>query len=170
MNKFQALDGKRFGRLLVLNKSNYVPPTDRTKNRSHKWNCKCDCGTMVEFRGSDLKSGKTQSCGCLFKERVREANTTHGMSKTRIYQCWTDMIQRCENPSNTSYHYYGESGVKVCKEWHSFEMFLFDMKDSYNDNLTIDRIDSESDYKKSNCRWVTQAEQNKNQRPKGVES
>jgi hypothetical protein len=59
MGKFIDLTGQRFGRLEVISpafKDNY--------NKWH-WNCKCDCGNEKIIRGGDLKSNKTQSCGCL---------------------------------------------------------------------------------------------------------
>jgi len=60
------LIGQRFGRLTVI-----------TKNHKDKWGqwcwlCKCDCGNEVIVRGQSLKSGGTQSCGCLQRERIRE--------------------------------------------------------------------------------------------------
>ena len=60
------LTGKRFGRLVVLREE--LPRTTKVI----KWICKCDCGNIKSIRGSDLKLGKTQSCGCLRNERVRE--------------------------------------------------------------------------------------------------
>ncbi len=56
------LTGKRFGRLIVIEKGRLV---------NHKilhWVCKCDCGTIKEIRGSSLKNKLTTSCGCYCKE------------------------------------------------------------------------------------------------------
>lgn len=50
------LTGKRFGKLLVLNKD----PTD-----PNKWICQCDCGNIKSIRGYNLYSGATSSCGCI---------------------------------------------------------------------------------------------------------
>ena len=36
------------------------------------------------------------------------------------------------------------------------------MKDGYADNLTLDRIDSNGNYCKDNCRWATPTEQQHN--------
>jgi hypothetical protein len=33
-----------------------------------KWLCRCDCGTLKSIWASNLRQGRTQSCGCLRKE------------------------------------------------------------------------------------------------------
>ena len=62
--------GNRYGRLLVLGRA------DKRYGRGEAyWWCHCDCGDDTVVRGNNLRSGNTKSCGCLWKERVREANT-----------------------------------------------------------------------------------------------
>jgi hypothetical protein len=57
--------GNRHGRLTVLalsgNKRGPLPT----------WTCRCDCGTRVEATGTDLRSGKSKSCGCMRSKRNR---------------------------------------------------------------------------------------------------
>lgn len=72
------------------------------------------------------------------------------------------MKERCYKPYNVSYKNYGAKGIKICKRWHKFENFWEDMRDTYADDLTIDRINSKGDYKPSNCRWATWKVQNNN--------
>lgn len=52
------LTGKRFGKLLVINKA----PT--VKGRT-KWLCQCDCGNTKIIGANELKRGETNSCGCI---------------------------------------------------------------------------------------------------------
>lgn len=62
-NNKESLDGKKFGRLLVVKETDpHVSPTGKTRR---KWLCLCDCGNYVEVLGESLKKGTTQSCGCL---------------------------------------------------------------------------------------------------------
>ena len=35
----------------------------------------------------------------------------------------SSMIQRCENPKRQQYSRYGDRGIKVCEEWHNYEIF-----------------------------------------------
>lgn len=87
----------------------------------------------------------------------------HGLSKSRQYNIWNGMLTRCYNEKSKSYAYYGKLGIKVSKEWREdFLNFWDDMKNTYFDGATIDRIDSKKDYSKENCRWVSMSEQNKN--------
>ena len=75
------------------------------------------------------------------------------------------MRQRCSNPNQIRYGVYGGRGIKVCEEWDDFRVFYEWAKSSgYSDFLTIDRIDCDKGYEPSNCRWVTQTEQQNNRR------
>lgn len=57
--------GHKYGRLTVIAQSD----KKSSSRRAIMWECLCDCGTKVVVCGSDLRSGKTQSCGCLEQER-----------------------------------------------------------------------------------------------------
>ncbi len=101
---------------------------------------------------------------CLQKERTKERNTTHGLSRTKIYLVWGGMINRCHNTNSKDYKHYGGRGIKVCKRWHKFEDFYKDMGDT-SEGLTLERINNNKGYNKKNCKWATRKEQNNNQRP-----
>lgn len=131
-----------------------------SKNGRFLWKCLCKCGKEIIVDGSSLKSNHTKSCGCYSIETA----TKHGLRHTRIYKIWNSLLQRCLNPKNTHYKYYGGRGIKVDKNWLSFENFYADMKEGYADNLTIERSDNNKDYNKSNCKWATMHEQSRNKR------
>lgn len=102
---------------------------------------------------------------------------SHGLSRTRIYHVWNQMIRRCENPNAKEWKYYGGKGVSVCREWHNVEVFAkWAYENGYDDRAprgecTIDRIDGNGNYEPSNCRWVDQYDQihNRNIRLKRAE-
>lgn len=156
MAAVRDLTGKKYGRLTVLRYAG------RNKHNQPLWDCLCDCGKSSTVRGSNLTTGQTQSCGCLCKERGREAHTKHGHMVGRVgsrtHKSWNMMLQRCRNPKNPNYARYGAKGISVCDRWSEFKNFLLDMGER-PDGCSLDRIDNEGNYEKQNCRWATDSEQ-----------
>lgn len=157
----ENLIGQKFGRLTVIGFDH-----KDVRNKTY-WLCECDCPehNRVVVYSSNLKGGVSKSCGCLARERAVETNTKHGQSRTRLYHIWQHLIQRCENENVKDYYRYGGRGVSVCDEWHDFEAFRdWSLKNGYDDTLSIDREDVDSDYSPRNCRWVDQITQQNNKR------
>lgn len=129
--------------------------------KGNVWQCRCECGTILELTTGYLREPKLRHCGCKYVNW----STTHSMSNTRIYRIWCAMISRCHNPNVRNYTNYGGRGITVCDEWrNSFETFYDDMIDGYSDDLSIDRINNNGDYIKENCKWSTRIEQSRNTR------
>lgn len=86
---------------------------------------------------------------------------THRLSRTRIHRIWLGMRRRCYDKVTHSYERYGGRGIGVCEEWRNNSVAFIEWAFShgYNENLTLDRIDSNKDYSPDNCRWVTPKEQ-----------
>src|SRR5262249_36559507 len=96
------LTGQRFGCWTVL----AIHP-ERYRGAAILWLCRCDCGAERVVRGSSLRTGGSTHCGCRNIELIKKHKTTHGMSKTRAYRILAGMLQRCFNPNDKSYCYYG---------------------------------------------------------------
>lgn len=154
--------GQRFGRLVAL------VDVGRTKSGNKQWRFQCDCGNTTTVRISDVARRFTQSCGCLQRETSaengRKSSLTHGMFGTPEYNIWAQMIQRCINPKHPMWKYYGKRGIRVSNRWRKFENFFADMGYRPSAKLSLDRIDNDGNYERSNCRWATRSQQEKNKR------
>jgi len=159
MARKNDLTNTRFGRLVVLRRER------SDKHRRILWRCLCDCGKESIVIGSHLKTGHTQSCGCLMKETNKIRLTTHGMTGTPEHIVWHSMIGRCKYTTDPNYKNYGGRGITVCKQWLRFENFFKDMGLKPK-GLTLERKNNELGYFKENCSWDSHIEQSRNQRIK----
>lgn len=154
LNTMKNLTGNIYGKWIVLSEGL------RAASNKRQWLCKCICGKEVLVHQGNLSSGR--STGCM---NCRPTAIKHGLAKKhRLYLTWKTMRSRCNNPNNKSYIRYGGRGISVCKEWDDFTIFLADMESSFEEGKTLDRIDNNGNYCKSNCKWSTNIEQANNKR------
>lgn len=52
------LSGQRFGSLVVLSRAG------SSRSGNARWNCLCDCGNLTRTVGTDLRLGRSKTCGC----------------------------------------------------------------------------------------------------------
>lgn len=168
VRKAHDLKGKKFGKLLVIDKA------ERRNGRNY-WRCRCDCGNLTDVRVDALTTGNTKTCGCT----RRRYNATHGMSHLRLYKTWSHMMDRCYSKNYHNYANYGGRGISVYEPWHDFLTFYREVVEEYNEHAleygeretTLDRIDSNGNYEPGNIRFATYKVQANNRRnTKGVTS
>ena len=135
-------------------------PTENSKEKKRFGLFKCFCGNEFEAITSNIKSGLQKSCGCL----INQDKITHGLTNHILYTTWNNMIQRCHNSEHKYYKDYGGRGITVCERWHSVENFIGDMLPTYEEGLSLDRINPNGNYEPSNCRWATKSIQARNTR------
>lgn len=148
MVAIKNISGKKFG-LLTAEKFVCI------RNKHTYWICRCACGNTKEVRANDLKSGNSQSCGCV--------KYKHGKTRTTEYHSWNLMKDRCFNTNCPAFNRYGGRGITVCERWRdSFENFLADMGPRPSPKHSVDRINNDEGYSPDNCRWATDTEQVRN--------
>ena len=161
MTAFTDLSNQRFGRVLVHARL-------ENKGKHVMWQCACDCGASLTVSSTHLRSGHTQSCGCLRNEATAARNVEsamHGMWGTPEWNSWAGMNGRCHTPTDRKYALYGGRGITVCDEWRaSFQSFYDHIGPRPSDDYTVDRIDSNKGYEPGNVRWATAETQNNNRR------
>lgn len=102
--------GNKYGKLLVIKEDN-----QRTDNRYIKWICKCDCGNIISVPGVYLRSGTTQSCGCI----------NYSIGEKRI----ADYLKQWNINFKKEFHFHDLKGLK-----NGYLRFDFAIKDA-QDNL-----------------------------------
>ena len=119
---------------------------------------KCDCGTNFISEISSLRRSKFETCTC-------------GYKKHPLKNILQRMINRCYEPSEKAYCYYGGKGIKVCEDWikYPIKFIEWSINNGWKDCkgmkrkeiLSIDRIDSDKDYCPENCQWITLSDNSK---------
>lgn len=110
------------------------------------------CGLTIK-----TKSNRRKYCGDK-KSKKSCAGLAWSLSKR-----WNGIMRRCYDVNSRAYKWYGGRGITVCDRWHDRENFIKDLKNSYDPNLSIDRINNDEGYNQNNIRWATQRQQVRNQ-------
>jgi hypothetical protein len=150
--------GQKYNELTIIEDAGYRQGK-RQKARMVK--CLCSCGNETLKNLTEVKAGRKLSCGCMVSKLHPK---THSMTHTRVWKIWRGMRQRILNPKASGYKNYGGRGITFDPAWESFETFYHDMGDPPSDAYTLDRRDSNGNYCKANCRWVTMDVQVRNRR------
>ena len=73
------LIGQKFNKLIVISFSH------KNKERHLIWNCLCECGKEKQTSGTNLRTNKVKSCGCLTNNGIGVKNATEALKlKTEL--------------------------------------------------------------------------------------
>lgn len=151
---------QRFGRLVVIDEA----PNYRTQAM---WKCKCDCGNIVICRGSHLRDGVTNSCGCLLREKLKEISkkfNTYNLEqeygigytlKNEIFYFDKEDYEKIKR-----YCWYkNRAGYLIARNENGKQIRMHRLiMDCLDSNLVVDHINRITyDNRKSNLRLCTQA-------------
>lgn len=141
------------------------------KNRRPYWLCQCDCGNIKDIREDSIKSGRTISCGCIQKEHQYKKKDVKDCNHPE-YHIANGIFQRCFNKDNCNYHSYGARGITInlndFPNVLSLADYIYELRLKHNDTkqriLSVDRIDNNRNYEKSNIRLTDMKTQSNNRR------
>ena len=172
--------GQKFGKLTVIEFDHKEVHYLKNGNMqcAYMYKFQCECGNICIKDKVRVVNGMTQSCGCLHREKmdiINKNNSTHRLSKTRLYRLWATIKARCYNSKFPNFNIYGGRGIAMCEEWRNNFMSFHDwaFANGYDETAkrgecTIDRVDVNGNYEPSNCRWVDIKAQSRNRRNNNI--
>lgn len=160
--------GKRFGRLLVLEK---IKACEKTNYRT-KYLCQCDCGNKILSESYKLKSSHTTSCGCYRSEMITERNKKfntfdlsgeYGIGYTlKGEEFWFDLE---DYDLIKDYCWHKDNDGYICTTVHKQKIYLHRLilnLDEHDDIFVDHRFHNTHDNRKINLRECTNTQNIRN--------
>lgn len=127
--------GKEFNYLTIIKEV-----SSHLKDGGRCVEAKCRCGSVKTYILIKLKKGITKSCGCYKGDKGKHL-VKHGLTYHPLSDIWSAIIQRCTNPKNKAYRYYGGRGVTICDEWRNDFKPFYDwcMMNGWEKGMEVDK-------------------------------
>ncbi len=139
----------------------YANETSKQKHRYGLYECPT---CKKQYKAPSSSASKAENCKqCTIKLRL----TTHGLSKSKIYNVWTSQVQRCTNKKSNNFKHYGERGIIISEEFKAFDVwfnYINSLPNAYKVGYSIDRINNDIGYVRNNLRWADRFTQSRNTR------
>lgn len=159
------LTGNIYGKLKVI-KFTGVKETGRSCiDRASMFECECECGSIKEYIGFELKSGNVKSCGCLVHDKQKEKSPKWTGYKGLSGSSWNRIVRNCKNNRRFKRRNFKFTITKKYI-WELFEKqngkcaisgmdIILDVGSKRElQTASLDRIDSSKGYIEGNVQWV----------------
>ena len=144
-----SIEGKKFGRLLVIKK------VINNKNTASVWECKCDCGNTTIVLGHSLRKGLTTSCGCVrIEKQLRYHNDLSYSMWNRIITGALSRGLSFDITIEDAWKQYIKQDKKCALSGLEINLVKNLTKDRKLNTASLDRIDSSKGYTKDNIQWL----------------
>lgn len=150
-------------RLILISYINDTVCFGETKRTAGKF--KCRCGKFVTLPVTYVIRGRQKSCNCILFES--EKNRKYNSYNPYLRRVYYAMLDRCHNPKDKGFRYYGAIGIRVCDEWRQDGQKFFDwaISNGWKKGLQLDKDIlckklniSPAIYSPTTCLFVTRAE------------
>lgn len=141
------LEGKKFGFLTVLKS------TDRrtSSGREIIWECKCECGNLTYVSTTNLKSGHTQSCGCI--KSKGEEKIAKILTQNNINFIHQKTFNTCKFQDSNYYAYFDfYVDNKYLIEYDGEQHFQYKENRGWNNKENYLKVKERDEYKNKWCK------------------
>jgi hypothetical protein len=141
--------GSTWGRWTVIERVGSIP------KRGHLYKVKCVCGKRAVIQGRHLRSARSQSCSCWYRDSRSISNVKHGRARAKKkspeYCAYHRQRSWCRNPRDKAYAWYGAKGIAF--EFENFTEF-YDAVGDKPPGTWLMRKDSTQAFSADNLHWV----------------
>lgn len=158
MKEIKVNFGDRFTRWIVLNQKPIKERIGKTNSLRTKLLCRCDCGIEKLVRKDYLLKGSSKSCGCLKKQFAIQNGKKQRTTESYLNWFYGNIRGRAKRRKiifSLSFDQYKEIATSSCyycgavpKMWETKDHTRCGIQVPVN---TIDRVNSNGNYEKSNC-------------------
>lgn len=108
--------GRKIGRWTILH--------ELRKGGFKYYECRCDCGTVRDVKANSIKSGRSQSCGCLKQERARDVISQNSKERISTNAAYHTNFQSIEREKPYKNNKSGHKGVHWCKSQGLWKAYI----------------------------------------------
>jgi len=144
------LTGQRFGRLLVVSKTKYLPGRGEAN-----WLCQCDCGNTSTVVGKSLRNGYTKSCGCIrFEKCYKGYRSLSGDQWHRIIKGAKIRNLEFSIEIKDAWKQYEKQNQRCALTGIEIKLVSNYSTNRKDNTASLDRIDNNIGYTIDNIQWV----------------